>query len=170
MREIGRADHASARRVLKVRHPFIDRHNGGELAFGPDGFLYLSVGDGSFADEERRAQAKGSLLGKLLRIDPRRVRRCHGRTDRRQAAHSGERCGPRPRPYTSPAKNPFSGDIPGRAEVYALGFRNPYRYSFDSSGTPTSESFCGLAPVIRIRACRSSSAARYCFTCTADSA
>ena len=127
-----RADHASGRRVLKVRHPFIDRHNGGELAFGPEGLLYLSVGDGSFADEERRAQSTRSLLGKLLRIDPRRVRSCDGRADRRAAARSGERCGPKPRPYTSPASNPFSGDIPGRAEIYALGFRNPYRYSFDS--------------------------------------
>lgn len=127
-----RADHASGRRVLTVKHPYIDRHNGGELAFGPDGFLYLSVGDGSFLDEERRAQAKGSLLGKLLRIDPRRVRPCAGPAERLETRRAGERCGAEPRPYTSPAKNPFSGPVPGRAEVYALGFRNPYRFSFDS--------------------------------------
>jgi glucose/arabinose dehydrogenase len=127
-----RADHASGRRVLTVRHPYIDRHNGGELAFGPDGLLYLSVGDGSFLDEERRSQARGSLLGKILRIDPRRVRPCEGRLERREARREGQRCGPGRRPYTSPPRNPFSGATPGRAEVYALGFRNPFRFSFDA--------------------------------------
>ena len=126
------AEHGSGRRVLTVRHPYIDRHNGGELAFGADGYLYLSVGDGSFLDEERRAQARGSLLGKLLRIDPRRVRPCTSRAELVEAPRDGVRCGRKVRAYTSPPKNPFIGPKPGRAEVYALGFRNPFRFSFDA--------------------------------------
>jgi glucose/arabinose dehydrogenase len=85
-----------------------DEHNGGQLEFGPDGYLYISVGDGGAPEE---AQDPGSLRGKLLRIDPR---------------PSGDQ------PYTVPKSNPYVGSD-GRDEVYALGFRNPWRFSFDRS-------------------------------------
>jgi glucose/arabinose dehydrogenase len=105
-----RADRASARRVLTVAHPGQGNHNGGQLQFGPDGFLYIGTGDGGGAgDPDDSAQDTGSLLGKILRIDPR---------------PSGGN------PYSSPGSNPFVGD-PGRDEIYALGLRNPFRFSFD---------------------------------------
>jgi len=106
-----RVNHASARTVLTVRHPFTDMHNGGELAFGPDGLLYLSTGDGGGqSGEYKQAQKRGSLLGKLLRINPR--------------PHRG-------RPYSIPEGNPFRGGVPGRGEIYSVGLRNPFRFSFD---------------------------------------
>ena len=106
-----RADPGSARRVLTVPHPGESNHNGGQLQFGPDGLLYAGTGDGGGAgDPDDSAQDRTSLLGKLLRIDPRRS--------------GGD-------PYTSPAGNPFVGD-PGRDEIYASGLRNPFRFSFDT--------------------------------------
>jgi glucose/arabinose dehydrogenase len=105
-----RATLASRRPIIEVPHPTAANHNGGHLAFGPDGFLYLAPGDGGDAgDPEGDAQNPESLLGKLLRIDPRRK--------------GGHR---------SPGDNPFVGG-PGADEVYSLGLRNPYRFSFDSS-------------------------------------
>ena len=105
-----RADRGSARRVLTVNHPGQPNHNGGQLQFGPDGFLYIGTGDGGGGgDPDNSAQDTGSLLGKILRIDPR---------------PSGGQ------PYGSPGSNPFVGD-PGRDEIYALGLRNPFRFSFD---------------------------------------
>lgn len=100
----------SARTVLVIEHSENPNHNGGQLQFGPDGNLYIATGDGGGAgDPPENAQDKGSLLGKLLRIDPRR---------------NGDR------PYSVPSGNPFSGEQ-GQAEIYALGLRNPYRFSFD---------------------------------------
>ncbi len=105
-----RADPSSARRVLTIPHPGESNHNGGQLQFGPDGFLYAGTGDGGGAgDPDNSAQTTTSLLGKLLRIDPR---------------PSGGS------PYSSPGSNPFVGD-PGRDEIYAIGLRNPFRFSFD---------------------------------------
>jgi glucose/arabinose dehydrogenase len=105
-----RADPASARRVLTVPHPGESNHNGGQLQFGPDGFLYAGTGDGGGGgDPDNSAQDTSSLLGKLLRIDPR--------------PSGGEA-------YSSPGSNPFVGD-PGRDEIYAIGLRNPFRFSFD---------------------------------------
>ena len=87
-------------------------HNGGNLAFGPDGYLYIGMGDGGSAnDPGRRAQNVNELLGKILRID---VDSSNGST-----------------PYASPPSNPFFGGIPGRDEIYAFGLRNPWRFSFD---------------------------------------
>lgn len=104
------AEPGSARRVLTVPHPGQSNHNGGQLQFGPDGFLYIGTGDGGGGgDPDNSAQDTNSLLGKILRIDPR--------------PGGGE-------PYTSPNSNPFVGD-PGRDEIYALGLRNPFRFSFD---------------------------------------
>jgi glucose/arabinose dehydrogenase len=100
----------SRREVLRVDQPY-SNHNGGNLAFGPDGYLYVGLGDGgSGGDPEDRAQDMGTLLGKMLRIDPR----------------------PGPgKPYTVPPDNPFVGQSGARPEIWALGLRNPWRYSFD---------------------------------------
>ena len=106
----GSIDAASRRDVLEM-DDFAANHNGGLLLFGPDGLLYIGTGDGGIADDpERNGQDVGSLLGKILRIDPRR---------------SGER------PYTVPADNPFVGEPGARGEVYSYGLRNPWRFSFD---------------------------------------
>jgi hypothetical protein len=100
----------SQRQVLLIPHPGQPNHNGGQLQFGPDGFLYVGTGDGGGAgDRPDNAQSADSLLGKLLRIDPR--------------AQGGQ-------PYSSPASNPFAGG-PGRDEIYSYGLRNPFRFSFD---------------------------------------
>ena len=100
----------SARTVIKVRHRENENHNGGTVAFGPDGNLYLATGDGGAGgDPPENAQDKNSLLGKLLRIDPLRK----GNRD-----------------YTIPKGNPFVGRE-GRNEIYSLGLRNPFRFSFD---------------------------------------
>ncbi len=100
--------------LLTIPHPSAANHNGGMLAFGPDGYLYAGIGDGgSGNDPSNNAQNKDSLLGKILRID----------VDRPDTA-SGT-------PYSSPADNPYAGAIPGRDEIYSIGWRNPWRFSFD---------------------------------------
>lgn len=105
-----RARRGSARDVLTIRHRQFSNHNGGQLQFGPDGLLYIATGDGGGGgDPSGNAQRKTSLLGKLLRINPRRG--------------SG-------RPYRIPKGNPFVGQK-GRNEIFARGLRNPYRFSFD---------------------------------------
>jgi Glucose / Sorbosone dehydrogenase len=105
-----RAKRKSIRRVIRIKHRLNENHNGGQVQFGPDGYLYLATGDGGSAgDPDENAQNIDVLLGKLIRIDPRR---------------SGGQ------PYTVPASNPFVG-APGRDEIYAYGLRNPYRFSFD---------------------------------------
>jgi glucose/arabinose dehydrogenase len=101
------------RTVLAIPHPGQSNHNGGQIAFGPDGLLYIGIGDGGGAqDADNSAQDRGSLLGKIIRIDPRR---------------SGGS------PYTVPPGNPFVGEA-GRDEIYSLGLRNPYRFSIDPNG------------------------------------
>jgi glucose/arabinose dehydrogenase len=100
----------SRRKVIVIPHPGEGNHNGGQLQFGPDGRLYAATGDGGGAgDPHENAQNKQNLLGKLLRIDPRQ------RGSKR---------------YKSPRGNPFVGKA-GRNEIYALGLRNPFRFSFD---------------------------------------
>ena len=104
------AREASRRRVIVIRHPGAANHNGGQLQFGPDGKLYAGTGDGGGAGDPREnAQDKGTLLGKLLRIDPRK----------RGSRH-----------YRVPRSNPYVGR-PGKNQIYALGLRNPYRFAFD---------------------------------------
>lgn len=99
-----------ARGLLRINQPF-SNHNGGHLAFGPDGFLYISVGDGGGGGDPRAAgQDVNSLLGTILRIDV------------------NERTGGRA--YGIPKGNPFVGR-PGRPEIYHYGLRNPWRFSFD---------------------------------------
>jgi glucose/arabinose dehydrogenase len=100
----------SGRDVLFVDQPF-SNHNGGNLAFGPDGYLYIGLGDGgSSGDPFGYAQSLDTLLGKILRIDPR--------------PKGG-------RPYSIPEDNPFLGDEGARPEIWAYGLRHPWRYSFD---------------------------------------
>ncbi|WP_326638373.1 PQQ-dependent sugar dehydrogenase [Nonomuraea fuscirosea] len=99
---------ATARRdVLTQKQPFAN-HNGGQLAFGPDGLLYIAFGDGGSAgDPQGNGQNLGTLLGKILRIDP------------------------RGKPYTIPRDNPFVGKEGARPEIWAYGLRNPWRFTFD---------------------------------------
>jgi glucose/arabinose dehydrogenase len=105
------ADPQSAREVLAVDQPY-SNHNGGLVVFGPDDLLYIGLGDGGSAnDPERRGQDLSTLLGKILRIDPR---------------PSGGR------PYSVPDSNPFVGRSGARPEIYSYGLRNPWRFSFDS--------------------------------------
>jgi hypothetical protein len=110
------ADPGSRRQVIAVPHPNPQtNHNGGQVAFGPDGLLYMAPGDGGA--DANAAQDLGSLLGKLLRIDP------HA---------SGPNCPATPTDcYGIPPGNPFTGANPGRDEIYHLGLRNPFRFSFD---------------------------------------
>ncbi|HEX8652250.1 MAG TPA: PQQ-dependent sugar dehydrogenase [Pyrinomonadaceae bacterium] len=97
--------------LLTIAQPF-PNHNGGMMAFGRDGYLYIATGDGGSAnDPGNRAQNINELLGKILRID----------VDHPAGAAN----------YSSPAGNPFFGATNGRDEIYAYGFRNPWRFSFD---------------------------------------
>ena len=109
------ADPASADLLLTIPHSTFSNHNGGWIEFGPDGFLYIAVGDGGGgADPSNNAQNPAVLLGKLLRIDV-----------------AGDAFPNDPaRDYAIPSSNPFatSGGAP---EIYALGLRNPFRNSFD---------------------------------------
>jgi glucose/arabinose dehydrogenase len=104
------ADPASEEVVLTVAQPFAN-HNGGQLAFGPlDGYLYIGMGDGgSGGDPQNHGQNPASLLGKMLRID----------------VEAGLQ------PYGVPPTNPFAQTPGYRAEIWALGLRNPWRFSFD---------------------------------------
>ena len=111
-----RADPSSAVTLLSL--PLVyGNHNGGMVAFGPDRMLYVAVGDGGSTaplwpdDPQNFAQRGDSLLGKILRID----------VDQPQA----------PLPYGIPAGNPFTGPGDPRDEIWALGLRNPWRFSFD---------------------------------------
>lgn len=104
-----RADTSSQFVLLEFNQPF-SNHNGGQLAFGPDGFLYIAVGDGgSGGDPNNNGQRLNTLLGKILRID------VNGAP-----------------PYSIPSDNPFANATADeRREIYAFGLRNPWRFSFD---------------------------------------
>jgi glucose/arabinose dehydrogenase len=104
-------DTGSYRELLAVEDPF-PNHNGGEMEFGPDGYLYIGFGDGGGGgDPEGNGQDTQALLGKILRIDP--------------ASPSGGQ------EYGIPADNPFADGAGGRPEVWLYGVRNPWRFSFD---------------------------------------
>jgi glucose/arabinose dehydrogenase len=106
------ADPGYERLVLKQSHS-ADNHNGGQLAFGPDGYLYITIGDNA---NGANAQEQGNLFGKMLRIDPR---------DPEGVAT-----------YSIPPTNPFVGMPGAREEIWAFGLRNPYRASFAPDGGP----------------------------------
>ncbi len=100
---------ASEKFLLQISQPY-SNHNGGCLRFGPDGYLYIGLGDGgSGGDPQNNAQNPSSLLGKMLRIDV-----DHGN------------------PYAVPATNPFKNVAGYKPEIWALGLRNPWRFSFDA--------------------------------------
>src|SRR5215213_5024777 len=101
----------TGRLVLAVGHGSSQYHNGGQLAFGPEGLLYVTIGD---AQTSANAQDLGNDLGKVLRIDPR-------------YQGGGEA-------YGIPSSNPFLATVGARPEIYALGLRNPYRASFSAAG------------------------------------
>ncbi|CAB4345078.1 unannotated protein [freshwater metagenome] len=111
-----RANAGSYRSVLVMDDPE-GNHNGGQLNFGPDGLLYIGTGDGGGGGDRHgaigNAQNLGSLLGKILRIDPRR---------------SGSKR------YSAPSSNPFVGRSGAKPEIYSYGLRNPWRFSFDRVG------------------------------------
>ncbi len=102
------ADASSAHVLLTVAQPY-SNHNGGQLAFGPDGYLYIGMGDGgSGGDPQGHGQSAADLLGSILRLDV--------------AADSG---------YAVPADNPWADSVGARGEVWNIGLRNPWRFSFD---------------------------------------
>ncbi len=104
-----RADTGSEMIILEIAQPF-SNHNGGDLKFGPDGYLYIGMGDGgSGGDPQNHSQNPQSLLGKMLRIDI-----------------DGEM------PYSIPADNPYINAPDTLDEIWAFGLRNPWRYSFDA--------------------------------------
>jgi glucose/arabinose dehydrogenase len=103
------ADTTSGTILLTISHPNFANHNGGQMQFGPDGYLYIGTGDGgSGGDPNNHAQDLTQLLGKILRIDV-----DHGL------------------PYTLPPSNPFFSLSTARNEIWAYGLRNPWRFSFD---------------------------------------
>ncbi len=103
------ADPASEQVVLTIPHP-VSNHNGGQIAFGPDGFLYMGTGDGGGGgDPDNNAQNPAVLLGKMLRIDT------------ESSTNS----------YQIPGRNPYLTNPAFRPEIWAFGLRNPWRFSFD---------------------------------------
>lgn len=105
--DANRADPASAALILQIAQPYRN-HNGGHIAFGPDGCLYIGMGDGGSAgDPQGSGQNPAALLGKMLRIDV------------------------NAEPYAIPADNPFVNAAGFAPEIWALGLRNPWRFSFD---------------------------------------
>ena len=128
-----KADTSSERILLEVLQPYWN-HKGGELCFGPDGYLYLGLGDGGSArDPLGNGQSTSTLLAKMLRIDV-NSRATIGQGDHAQTL-----------PYGIPSNNPFynlpyMGNQSPRKEIYAWGLRNPWRYSFDRA---TGALWCG---------------------------
>lgn len=105
-----RANPQSRRKLLSMPHPDYYNHYGGELAFGPDGYLYIGIADGGgIGDPFGTGQSLKTLKAKILRID----------------VNSGD-------PYSIPADNPFLGHAHVKPEIYAYGLRNPWRFSFDA--------------------------------------
>ena len=108
------ADAGSGVILRTISHPVETSHNGGQLAFGPDGYLYVAIGDGGgIGDPPNNAQNINTYLGKLLRLD----------VDQNVLV---------PPYYGIPPTNPYAGATPGLDEIWAIGLRNPWRFSFDT--------------------------------------
>ncbi|MGK0494697.1 MAG: glucose/arabinose dehydrogenase [Maribacter sp.] len=106
------ADAGSEEVLLEIPQP-LTNHNGGQISFGPDGFLYIAIGDGGGGgDPDNNSQNRSNLLGNILRID----------VDNRENGLN----------YAIPSSNPFVNDAQVRSEIYAYGLRNPWRMSFDT--------------------------------------
>jgi glucose/arabinose dehydrogenase len=106
------ADPASAKLVIAIDQPYAN-HNGGMIAFGPDGMLFIGMGDGgSGNDPHGNGQNRATLLGAMLRLD----------------VNGGD-------PYAIPPDNPFVGQAEARGEIWAVGLRNPWRFSFERGGS-----------------------------------
>ncbi|MEA5403930.1 PQQ-dependent sugar dehydrogenase [Arcicella sp. DC2W] len=118
-KNINAVDESTVKTVLEFDEPQ-SNHNGGDLKFGPDGFLYIAIGDGGGQNDKHgasgNAQNLSNFLGKILRVDVKQL------------------------PYSIPSDNPFVGKSEVRPEIYAYGFRNPWRISFDKK---TGELFVG---------------------------
>ena len=126
------ADPASEETILPIPHPTYDNHNGGQLAFGPDGYLYIGTGDGgSGGDPGNNAQNTLSLLGKILRIDVGDVPQAPPPALGTFVLYIPAVFKGGPVPYTIPTSNPFFDNPAYRGEIWALGLRNPWRFSFD---------------------------------------
>jgi glucose/arabinose dehydrogenase len=143
------ADPDSEELILLLEHPGRSNHNGGQIAFGPDGYLYIGPGDGGGGgDPDQNAQDPSSLLGKILRIDvefenteptpipPTEPAPTPGPDDRPLyfpllVKGEGTPASPADDPYRIPADNPFVDEPGYRDEIWALGLRNPWRFSFD---------------------------------------
>ncbi|MEV8286553.1 PQQ-dependent sugar dehydrogenase [Streptomyces niveus] len=109
----GKLQPSTRRTVITQTQPY-ENHNGGDIKFGPDGYLYIALGDGGAGgDPHGNGQKLDTLLGKILRIDP----------------AGGKYIG---KPYAIPKSNPFVADPNARDEIWAYGLRNPWRFSFDS--------------------------------------
>lgn len=112
--ELGKRPAKETRVILEFEQPY-ENHDAGQLAFGPDGFLYIGVGDGGFKnDPHGHGQNLGTLLGSMLRID----------IDQKDAGKQ----------YAVPKDNPFVDKQGARPEIWAYGLRNPWRYCFDEKG------------------------------------
>jgi glucose/arabinose dehydrogenase len=128
-----RADPASGVTLIYFNHPTNANHNGGQLAFGPDGYLYIGTGDGGGGgDPNHNAQNTASLLGKILRIDPEMEKPPN--LDRRLYLPMSLRSGLepiKPSTYRIPPTNPYINQPGYLSEIWALGLRNPWKFSFD---------------------------------------
>jgi len=131
------ANPESEEQIIVLPHPQYTNHNGGQLAFGPDGYLYIATGDGGGGgDPLDNAQDPASLNGKLLRIDV-EMESLRTKRSKPYARSSSQKYNcylpmvTTDKAYTIPADNPFIDDPDFRPEIWAFGLRNPWRFSFD---------------------------------------
>ena len=126
-KETNTANAKSEKILLEVNQPW-GNHNGGTVLFGPDGYIYLGIGDGGASnDPHKNGQNKKTLLGSIIRIDPKAQENSTQHTsDQPLSSHSTDSLA-----YSIPEDNPFATDDSARGELWATGLRNPWRMSFD---------------------------------------
>lgn len=131
--DFDQADPQSEEQLLVMNHPTHTNHNGGQIAFGPDGYLYIATGDGgSGGDPFNNAQNRASLLGKILRIDTEYIDQNITLAEENiYLPFMFSNAAGDPFAYRIPPSNPFVGQSAYRPEIWALGLRNPWRFSFD---------------------------------------